>query len=84
MASTDIVAYTGDAENLCPGCAAESVGWNGTGNPHQYLETAAADHGIDVTDEYSFDSSEWPKVIFDYQIEDTDEACAGCGERFIG
>ena len=82
--STDIAAYTGDAENLCPPCAARSVGWDGAGNPHQYIETAGLAAGINVHDEYSFDSSEWPKVIFNSQVEDADERCAGCREPFIG
>ena len=82
--STDIVAYTGNAENLCPPCAARSVGWDGDGNPHTYIETAGIARGINVHDERSFDSSEWPKVIFNSQVEDADERCDHCAESFIG
>lgn len=84
MASTDIVAYTGDAENLCPSCAAESVGWDGTGDPHAHIESAGLAQGINVHDERTFDSSVWPKVIFNSQIEDADERCGACHEPFIG
>jgi hypothetical protein len=82
--STDIVAYTGNAESLCPPCAARSVGWDGAGNPHTYIETAGVASGINVHDERSFDSSDWPKVIFHSQLEYADERCGHCGESFIG
>lgn len=84
MASDSIAGYTGDAENLCPRCAAQSVGWDGTGDPDDYIATAGAARGINVADQRSFDSSEWPKAFLQMQVEDIDEKCGGCHELFIG
>jgi hypothetical protein len=46
------------------------------------LHEIAAAFGIDWTDEDSFDSSEFPKVIFDSQLE-SDEYCGRC-HRVLG
>jgi uncharacterized UBP type Zn finger protein len=82
MSSTDIAAYTYDAEILCPSCTTEAVGVANPefhGSAEEFLDAAAYILGIDRHDEHSFDSSTFPKVIFDYQIE-RHEQCHHCGE----
>lgn len=84
MPFDSVAGYTGDAENLCPSCAATSVGWDGTGDPNAYIVSAGLAKGIDVHDQRSFDSSEWPKAFLQIQVEDSTERCGGCHELFIG
>jgi hypothetical protein len=83
MAGTDIVGYTFQADNHCPPCAAQAVGWDGTGDPHAHIESAGQAKGIDVFNERSFDSGDWPKVIFNSQVEDSGERCGTCHELLI-
>lgn len=83
MASTDIVGYTFQAENLCVSCAARATGWSGHGDPTVFIDDAGRRRGIDVDDECSFDSDDWPKVIFECQVEDP-ERCGKCNELLVG
>lgn len=85
MSATDIVGYTYDTENLCPSCTVETVGIANPGfniSAEEFLNAAAGILKIDRMDERSYDSSTFPKVIFDSQI-DSDEICAHCGEKLI-
>lgn len=83
MASTDIVGYTFAGENLCVPCTARAVGWSGHGDPNVFIADAGRRRGIHVDDERSFDSGDWPKVIFECQVED-DEWCGSCDELLVG
>lgn len=76
MASDDIAGYTYAVEILCPRCTAAAVGWNGNGDPNEFIEQQGRDKGFVREDTY--DSSEWPKVIFEDQADD--ESCGSCGE----
>ncbi len=85
--STDIVAYTYEADIYCPSCmhlgftrealaagrASEFEGFS----TEQVLDWCANELAIDRYDEYSFDSSEFPKVVFRDAI-DHNEHCGGC------
>ncbi len=66
-----IVAYTYQAEQLCPDCV--MARFNADGRLGSDVETVLDWHakvlGIDRQDEYSFDSGDFPKVIFASQIE---------------
>lgn len=84
MASTDIVGYTFRAENLCVSCTAAAVGWTGAGDQRTFIDNAGRLRGVNVDDERSYDSGDWPKVIFDSQVEDPDERCGSCGESLVG
>jgi hypothetical protein len=81
MSATDIVAYTYRAENLCPHCIMAK--FNSDGRLGTDVETVLDWHagvsGIDRGDERTFDSGDFPKVVFGSQIE-SDERCNGCGE----
>lgn len=80
MSLTDIVGYTYCAEILCPGCTASAVGWDGQGGErgaNAYIEKTGLSRGIDVRDEYTFDSSEWPKVVFGSDVGSY-EVCGAC------
>ena len=83
MASTDIVEYTFQAENVCVSCAARAVGWSGYSDPNVFIADAGRRRGIDVDDERSFDSDDWPKVIFECQVEHA-EWCGSCNELLVG
>lgn len=96
MASTDIVAYTYRADIYCPDCIIDQLptgpdemfdGW-AIADGADYISTEdnlseiAAAFQIDRFDESSFDSSDFPKVVFDSQIEFT-EYCGQCGAEII-
>lgn len=77
MHATDIVAYTLQAENCTPAGLIEIMIARGAASPaardmrvEDALDQIAAANGIDRADESSFDSEEFPKVIFASQLED--------------
>ncbi len=78
MSSTDIAAYIVGEYNLCACCAGRTIGCN-DGNPHSYIEIIGLASGFNVYDESSYDSREWPKVLFDSQVKD-DDRCTACGD----
>lgn len=81
MSGSDVAAYVFDAEILCPGCAAVAVGWPGDGGHDaavDYIEKVGIARGIDVHDEHTFDSGEWPKVVLKYQTDGLEDPCDGC------
>lgn len=101
MTATDIVAYTYQAETLCPSCTASAlsipfdvIDESGTIGAIEMLGIAM---GIDVMDERSFDSGDFPKVVFADQFEPcgdcdaclendpkcADQLCFHCGEELI-
>lgn len=88
MNATDIAAYTYQAENLCPTCTVDAVvgGFDPTTTPMNVEavldEIAAGLPGLDRHDESSYDSSDFPKVVFAYQVEEN-ETCGECGEQII-
>lgn len=89
MSSTDIVGYTFQAANHCASCIREWAVHTGGFDPAAttpleiMLDELAVKAGIDRYEERSFDSGDFPKVIFDSQVEDTDERCEDCGEPLI-
>ena len=99
MRSTDIVAYTYQAELLCPDCVLVAVDTYHLPNEDAEgaLDRAARLRGIDREDESSFDSDEFPKVVFADSIESyvtgrdpatgremwSGEHCGNCGEDII-
>lgn len=85
----DIVGYTYRADNYCPGCIEGQLptgpgetfdGWalarDVTMTPEDNLDEIAAHFGIDRRDETTYDSAEFPKVIFRDQADDT--TCGDC------
>lgn len=85
-----IVGYTYDAEQLCPKCCVDSIVLDASKPPfkdlnaEQILDIVANTvyTSVDRQDERTFDSNEFPKVIFASQVED-DEQCYHCGENLI-
>lgn len=88
-----IVGYTYAADTYCWGeCVIQALltgdgerfdGWALAAgadpmSTEDNLTEIAMAFGIDRMDEYSFDSDEFPKVIFADSV-DSDEVCAGCG-----
>lgn len=57
----------------------DSIAAPGTVDTETWLDERAAMRGINRYDETTFDSGQFPKIIFDDQVEETD-CCAECGE----
>jgi hypothetical protein len=83
----DVVGYSFRADTYCPECTVLEVlklrGIEGHGLSY-YVEEAlnllARFEGIDREDELTFDSGDFPKVIFRDQVEDPCQVtCARCG-----
>lgn len=90
-----VVGYTYRAETLCPSCVIESLptgegeafdGWRdmtGRMSAEENLTELALAFGIDRSDESSYDSDDFPKVVFASSVED-EERCDRCGEELLG
>lgn len=85
--STDIVAYIYQADIYCPDCTAKAwhpvssiAGTYSGPSCEMVLDRVAKFAGIDRMDEFSFDSDEFPKVVFRDQTEDG-ERCGRCGRN---
>jgi len=96
MNATDIAGYTYQVDTYCTGCIIEVLIASGQASPaardlaadalHETLRYLADCQGIDSEDESTFDSSEWPKVIFDDQLDQGDEpdVCGRCHQPLAG
>lgn len=84
MHASDIVGYTYQADNHCPTCIKRMFGGGDLDiDADEVLDYEAERHGIDRHDESSFDSGEFPKVIFTDMAEE-DEYCGTCHQSLIG
>ena len=90
MKAWSIVAYVHTAEIVCRDCmrrraafACEAAGVNsefkGVGD---LLEAWAKADGISREDEGTYDSDDFPKVVFASDVTD-DETCTVCGEEIL-
>ena len=93
----DIVGYTFQADTYCPDCiigalpTGEGQAYDGWAlapgadpmSTEDNLNEIAAAFQIDRQDERSFDSGDFPKVIFSSQIQDA-EYCGHCGREIDG
>jgi len=83
MAWDRIGAYVHAADIYCPGCTHAQWATDDT-QPHEDVEDvltkAALRMGVDILDEYSYDSDNFPKIVFAHDMEDT-EICGECHER---
>jgi hypothetical protein len=86
----DVLAFTYKADIFCDGCMLASANaWlaeDGVKVPYLITEDAldawATSIRLDRDDEFSFDSDDFPKVVFASQVEDT-EWCGECGEEIL-
>jgi hypothetical protein len=98
MHATDIAAYTYQAELVCPRCvlSVADTYYHPSEPAEDVLDRAARLRGIDREDESSFDSGDFPKVVFASQVADMIEpdpdmdgltdrggVCMSCGEDLI-
>lgn len=90
MKSWDIVGYTYCAGNYCPHCIHKAMGnmmSPAIEDCERVLDMIAKNDGIDRYDEASYDSSDFPKVIFADQANEAGEyggereTCGWCGEE---
>lgn len=92
----EIVAYTYQADIYCPECVLEVMDYrpaHKSVSTEQYLSEIASDpsYPINRSDEYSFDSDIFPKVVLDCQLESIEDPenpgsfiedrCGGCGDK---
>jgi len=87
----DVVGYQYQADFFCPACQLDLVTMDLVEQGIRFavlpdaesaLDALAERAGIDRNDEWSYDSDDFPKVIFRDQADD-DTACGRCG-RTIG
>lgn len=89
MAAWSVIGYTFNADNYCNGiCVLQAMGVPVSEDANcmtikSVLDSVATARGINRYDEYSYDSREFPKVIFSSQVEET-EHCGGCGGKIDG
>lgn len=83
MKAWTIVGYVYAAAALCPTCTIEGLIGQGRLAPgargmreEDALDQLAAVEGIDRQDEHSYDSDDFPKVIFASDVEG--ESCGAC------
>lgn len=84
----DIVGYTYCADTLCGPCTIERMIANGEASPsargmdvEDALDQIAAANGYDRHDETSFDSDDFPKIVFRDSHPDGIDICAKCGDE---
>jgi len=87
MMSSDIAGYTYQAESLCPSCTitklgkginASAIGY--AYDAHAVIRLVAAVENVNLDDERSYDSNDFPKPFtFDQVLED--EKCDQCNGR---
>lgn len=82
MKSWTIVAYTYQAANMCPACIHRIFMGDDESTTEVVLDGSARYLGVNREDETSFDSGDFPKVVFADQVE-SNEACDACGELII-
>lgn len=76
-----IAGYIYEAEILCPDCVLPNlVGTQALNDVEMDLDHYAKVYGIDRYNEVTFDSDDFPKVVFAIALEHT-EHCRRCGER---
>ncbi len=82
-----LAAYIYRADLVCPTCVV--MGLHGEGRvtlaaldmgTEDVLDQLAAAEGIDREDEHTFDSGDFPKIVFDSEL-DEHVRCGGCGEE---
>ncbi len=79
----DIAGYQYRADTYCEGCILDVVKANNAERPRvegsPNLEDLAEILGVDANDEYSFDSDNFPKVIFSWdEAGDCPDICGAC------
>jgi hypothetical protein len=87
MSLIDIVGYTYKADIFCPECILNEANDTGIAHDDEYavefeLDGLAKIKGVDRYDERSFDSGDFPKVIFRGQLLTSDpKQCGQCGKE---
>ncbi len=76
-----VVCYMYEADLYHPHCVLEVMGLP-QGDPERVLSDEAILRGINRGDEESFDSDEFPKVVFAGYLADED-CCGLCGETLL-
>lgn len=89
MRSDTIVAYSYQADIYCPTCIVETMIGQGIASPaardmseEAVMDQCAGAMAIDRMDEATFDSGEFPKIVFVDELK-TDEHCGSCHEPLL-
>ena len=80
-----VVGYAYKATEYCPSCVIRTLlneqGLEGHGLSHvneDALDLMARFQGVNMGDETTYDSDDWPKVVLGYQAEDHESYCDRC------
>lgn len=89
MKSYDVVAYTYQSSLVHGRCLVDEMVRERVLSPAAYemdpetvLDQHAAANGIDRTDEHTFDSDDFPKVVFADEVQ-PDDYCEDCFESLL-
>ncbi len=91
MNSWQIVAYTYQAEILCPGCTQKKVYATHLDSlspaaqdltPEVMLDQLAEYLLLDREEEHGFDSDDFPKLVLASQVDEAED-CGECGEAIV-
>lgn len=84
MAMSEVVAYVFRADIFCPACILSQVNSSSVvgllEDTEGALDTFAKVRGIDRYDEHTYDSEEFPKVIFSDLVDGSD-ICGACHSK---
>ncbi len=90
MNSAEIIAYTYRADIYCPKCIIKELAKRNPISPAGFdmpvedvLNQVAGANGIDRGDEATYDSDDFPKVVFAVYLEPS-EVCGNCGNNLSG
>lgn len=81
----DVVGYTYKADIYCPACIIRVANYGlpcNNANAERVLDVLAEGKRINRGDETTFDSDDFPKVIFRNQVENYD-TCESCAEFIV-
>lgn len=82
----DIVGYTYQADIYCPDHIVQQIDGEAPvddigGAVEEKLDYIAGAFGFDREDERTFDSGDFPKVVFRDQLDGAIDYCSTCGEE---
>jgi hypothetical protein len=81
----EVAGFTYQADLYCPGCTAMAIGWKGDGPETagmRFIERVAEGRGIDMDDQESYDSADFPEPVFAEHVA-SEDVCAGCGGQLL-
>ena len=75
MKAWTIIGYAYKADIYCSVCVVERLREDNPEAPTYTVEDTAKEFGIDTENEHTFDSDDFPKVVFAADIEEAEYCC---------